>query len=153
MALGCKRSEHIADLSSEDSSSRVHDVAELKSVELARGAHSVGTHVVETEPVSHLQPDRKLRLRANAVDRVACRTPDAAELCRLVLCDMERSSNGKHVWVNDLVIEKDAVESTVDAVIDIVYSRTPKSKGQRVRKGERLDQTSSNTVKANSTYT
>jgi len=129
-ALGSERREHIADLSSECTSSRVHNVAQLKAVELTRGAHSVRSHAVETEPVSNLQSDRKLRLGTDAVDRVAGWPPDAAKLRGLVLSNMERSSDGKYVWTNDLVIEKDAVERSVDAVIDVVCScEQPKSKG------------------------
>lgn len=36
---------------------------------------------------------------------------------------MERPAHGKHVWMHDLMVEQNAVERPVNAVIDVIWGK------------------------------
>lgn len=55
----------------------------------------------------------------------ACGTPERAALPKhvsgdLLVRNVKRVLNGEHVRLNDLVVEHDRVEGSVDAVVDVV---------------------------------
>lgn len=63
-----------------------HDVVEVRSLEAVeggRGGHRVGAHVLEDQPVAHLQLGQ-VALLHDAVEAVARWTPDAAGVHFLV---------------------------------------------------------------------
>jgi hypothetical protein len=107
-------------LLSTNSARSVDYFTELESVELARSTYSVGTHVVKAKPVPDLKCTWQLDCLAHAVNRVTRRPPYTAEGQRLRRRDVEGSVKGKDVGVHGLVIEHDAVERPVHAVVDIV---------------------------------
>lgn len=121
MAFGSEPHKRLPNLGGADTSRRINHIADLESVELARRTNGIGTHIVEAEPVPNLQPARQHRLRRNAIDGVACRAPDAADVRRLRVRNMERAVHREHIRLHDLVIEQDTVEGTVYAIIDVIY--------------------------------
>lgn len=98
----------------------------MERAHLAGCADRVCAHALPPQPVAHAELlRREVRELADAVDGVACRSPDAARLvgglvrrqCRL---RDELPVNGHDLGVHDLVVEHGAVECAVHAVIDVV---------------------------------
>ena len=97
-------------------------------VESARCAHSIRSHLSPCQPVSYLQALRKMHDASNTVHRIAGRAPHArllgvvAELHRQVNLEVDIGrrlewsdagglvGDGQRVWMDDLMVEKDAVE-------------------------------------------
>lgn len=104
---------------------RVPDLGPPEAIELARGADRVGAHVLPQEPVTDLETlGWQPRAGCDEVDRVARRSPNGARLelalkpCRYLV--VECVAEGKYSRMHDLVVEQDAVERAVDAVVDII---------------------------------
>jgi hypothetical protein len=99
---------------------RVHDVRDLKSIEAARGAARVRAHLREPEPVADGERGGQRRGGRNAVDTITRRAPHAAS----ALCgrwrDVEGAAERENVRDRVLMVEEDAVEGTVDAIVDVV---------------------------------
>ena len=104
---------------------RVYHLADSKSVELARSAYGVRAHVIECQPVTDTQPMGKHGHGANTVDGIACRAPYAAGLKTLRPREVERAFHIQNVWMNLLMVEQDAVERSVNSIIDVVYGKNP----------------------------
>ena len=104
-------------------SRRVGHMADLEPVELTGRAQCVRSHVIKTKPISYPERSRQQRHWAHAINRIAGGPPDAARVQRLGRRDVERPVEGQDVWVHLLMIEQDAVEGTVHAVIDVVCAR------------------------------
>jgi hypothetical protein len=112
----------------------------LEPVERASRAEGVRAHLAPPDPIADNHALRESDHLTNAVDRVARRTPDRGLLSVLVPqlngeVDGEvdvrrrgerrdgvrwRMGDGEWVRMHDLVVEHDAVEGPVDAVVDIV---------------------------------
>lgn len=58
-------------------------VRSLEAVKGGGGGHSVGTHVLEDQPVTHLQV-RQVALLNDAIKAITCWTPDTARVHDLV---------------------------------------------------------------------
>lgn len=52
-------------------------VRSLEAIECGGGSHSIGTHVLKNQPVTHLQV-RQATLLSNAIKAITCWTPDTA---------------------------------------------------------------------------
>lgn len=77
----------------------VVDVRSLEAVEGGRGGHRVGAHVLEDQPVAQLQLGQ-VTLLHDAVEAVACRTPDTAGVHFLVRLWLLSASRGtKKRWL------------------------------------------------------
>ena len=76
-------------------------------------------HIAKTEPVAHLEFHGERGLRAYTVDGVTGR-PHTAQVGGLRVCNVEGAIHGQNVWVDDLVIEENTVESAVYAIVDVV---------------------------------
>lgn len=120
MSIFGERGECIVDLGSSDASRCVDHVAELEPVELARCANRIGSHVIKPEPIPDPEPTRQTGIGRDTINRVAGWAPDTAEHLGLGGGDMKRSVERQHIWVNDLMIEEDTVESAVHSIIDVV---------------------------------
>lgn len=63
-----------------------HDIVYVRSLEAVKGGgggHSVGTHVLKDQPVTHLQV-RQVTLLNDAIQAITRRTPDTARVHDLV---------------------------------------------------------------------
>lgn len=98
----------------------VNHLTNFETIKLTRSTNSVRAHVIKPKPVAHSQRTRQHGLFRDAVDGVAGRSPDAAQLFRLVLWDVEGAVHGQDVGVDYLVVEEDTVECAVDSVVDVV---------------------------------
>lgn len=98
----------------------INNVADLESVELRRGTDGVRAHGVKRQPVANRQSARQLRDRADTVNGVAGRTPHTARAGRNRRRDVERAIQGQNVGLRCLMIEHDAVERAVHAVVHVV---------------------------------
>jgi len=87
----------------------------LESVEGTGGGYSVGTHVLEIEPISNLE-FWEIDIFSDAVHRVACWSKNGA----LVLCGLVLGSRGKHQSFGVVVVEHHTVEGLVDSIITVV---------------------------------
>lgn len=105
----------------------VDDVVSVgEAVELGGGALGVGAHVLKVEPVAHIEDGVEADALGNAVDSVAGRAPDRV---LNTLASRNRVGNGSVVQglatsAQDLgngvlVVEHDAREVAVDAVVDV----------------------------------
>ena len=121
----------------------VVDGSQWHSVEFAGCTHSVSTHLAPAQPVTDLETSGKRHDLTDTVDRVAGRAPDRGLLHSTVAHrgaqvdgkrhvrwrrsqkswdrGLQRVRDGQGVRVNDLVIEHDAVEGSVDAIVDVVW--------------------------------
>lgn len=126
------------------SSIRVIDIRQRHPVKLARRTHRVRAHFSPSEPVTDFQARGQRDDLTDTVDRVAGGTPDRRLFHRVVAhggaevdgerdvgwrrarksrnSGFERVGDGERVWVDDLVVKHDAVESPVDAVVDVVWN-------------------------------
>lgn len=82
-----------------------HDEMEVRSLETIEGGgggHGVGAHVLEHQPVAHLQVGQAALLH-DAVQPVACRAPDAAGVHDLIglwllsVVNQESKKKKKHI--------------------------------------------------------
>lgn len=120
MPLRRKLLEHLPHLAAPHTSTRIDDVANLEAVELAGRANGVGAHVVEAQPIAHLQALGQHRLGGNTVDRIAGRSPNARNSLGLGRRDVEGVVHRQDVWVDNLMVEQDAVERAIYAIVDVV---------------------------------
>lgn len=97
-----------------------------EAVELGRGALGVGSHVLEVEPVADVQGGVKTDALGDAVDAVTGRTPDA--ILDAVgdgpghRCVVDGASIGaEDLGDGVLVVEHDAAEIAVQAVVDVEH--------------------------------
>ena len=63
-----------------------HDIVyvrPLEAIESGGGSHSVGTHVLKDQPVTHLQV-RQVTLLNDAIKAITCWTPDATGVPDLI---------------------------------------------------------------------
>lgn len=126
-----------------------HDVVEVRSLEAVeggRGGHRVGAHVLEDQPVAHLQLGQ-VALLHDAVEAVARWTPDAAGVHFLVrlwlllavgsavrlrwfekkeeeINNEADSSSFTHLvqsWQAVGVVIEDTVEGAVNSIVDVVH--------------------------------
>ena len=89
------------------------------------GADGVSAHVLPSQPISNAKNSgRQARSSLNAIDRVARRSPDGAafQLGRSEgMGGEEDFREGQDGRLDDLVIEEDTIECTVDTVVDVIY--------------------------------
>ena len=115
-----KWSKYIPDFDGSNASRSIDHIAEFKAIELARCANGVRAHIVKAKPVAHLECHGERGLRANTVDGVTGRTPHTAQVSGLRVGNVEGAVHGQNVWVDNLVIEENTVESAVYAIVDVV---------------------------------
>ena len=101
----------------------VHDGTKRETVELASGTDGVGPHIVEGKPVTDGERGGQPRCGGDTVDAIARRPPHAcsAHVRSNIRGVMERAAESKHARMHNLMVEHDAVEGTIDALIDVVW--------------------------------
>ena len=119
MPIGCIPTKHLPRFLPAPAR-RVHHVAQLEPVELARCTDRIRTHLVPPEPVPDLQPGRQHHRLAHLIQRVARRPPHAARRHGLRSRYMERAIHRKNMWRHHLMIKHNAVKGSVHPVVDVV---------------------------------
>lgn len=101
----------------------VHDSAEREAVELARGADGVSTHIIERQPVADGKRGGQSRCGGHAINAVTRWPPHACDprSGSDVRGDVERAAECEHARMDHLMVEHDAVESTINTLVDVVY--------------------------------
>jgi hypothetical protein len=120
VSLFGERGKCAVHLGSSDASRGVDHVAELEPVELARRANRICPHVIKAEPVPDPKRARQCRLGRDTINGIAGRAPHTAENLGFGGRDMKRSVERQYIWMNDLMIEEDAVERPIHPIIDVV---------------------------------
>ena len=113
----------------------VDDVADLEAIELACSPDRICAHVVESKPIPDLEGSRKHGLGRYTVDGIAGRSPYAAHMGGLRSRNVEGPVHGENVWVDDLVVEEDAIECSVDPIVDVICDHNPSIKDCPLRQG------------------
>lgn len=101
----------------------IHNLANFEPVEATGSAHRICAHIIESEPIAYLQGGRQRRLGRDTVNAVAGRAPDGRKMLRLRGRDVEGVAHRQDIWVDDLVVEEDAVERAVHPIVDVVYAQ------------------------------